>query len=302
MPDIVLIVQPATMLCIIYSYSTTFTEDGDSIYPLNTAGFFVTDDDNMFLIRATLTLENANPLYPDVTDQLFATSNNHFNVSQNGTSQLVIDAIGPQQLITLQTEFVDFLKTVQFTTDDQAPEVLRNLSLVVEEFPVGEAPSRPAYITITIIPVNDRPILNSSLISDDTLDRYLSSNQGFVASFLLSNSNAIDVDRRSSISLDFIGLAIVSNSHSDSLGFWQYWSRNDMDWVNLPVNISNCYPLLANPDTRIRFLPEPNLAKEDGMATFEYRAWDGSSQDFFCENATVELNASKLIQHRWWWV
>ena len=270
-------------------------EDGVPVYPLNTDELRVTDDDNAFLIRATLTLVNSNLLPSDVMDQLFATSNDRFSVSQNGTSELVVDAIGSQRLITSQQDFVNFLKTVQFTTDDQAPDVIRNLSLIVEEFPVGEAPSSPAYVPITVLPVNDRPILQSSLLAEATLDDYLSSNQGFTASFLLSNSSVDDIDRRSSISSDFIGLAIVLTSHPDSLGVWQYWSVAEMDWVDFPVELSNCYPLLINPDTRIRFSPVPNIAKEDGPAGIQYRAWDGSSEEFLCMNDTLELTAGKLI-------
>lgn len=257
---------------------------------MNASDFTVTDDDNTLLIRATLTLEYANPLYPDVTDQLFAVSTDHFNVSGNQSTRLVVDA---RQLVTLRSDFVDFLKTVQFATDEQAPDVVRNLSLIVEEFPIGEAPSRPVYVNITVLPVNDRPVLSSSLVSVTALDDYLLSNQGFMTSFLLSNSNVIDIDRRSSLSLDFIGLAIVSTSHRDSLGVWQYWSEDEMNWVIFPVNISNCYPLFIEPDTRVRFFPAPNEAKEDGVAVLEYRAWDGSSQEFSCSNDTVELASSK---------
>lgn len=267
-------------------------EDEESIFPLNT-NFNVTDDDNTFLIRATLTLESSSRLPSDVVDQLFASSNDRFNVSQNGTSQLQIDAIGPQRLVTFQSDFVNFLKTIQFTTNDQAPEIVRNLSIVVEEFPIGEAPSSPAYVSIMVTPVNDRPILNSSQITETVLNDYLSSNRGFNSSFLVSDSDVIDIDRLSSLSSDFIGLAIVSTSFPDSLGAWQYWSEEEMDWINFPENISSCYPFFVTPDMRIRFAPQPNLAKEDGTATIVYRAWDGSSREFNCMNDTPELTAGK---------
>ena len=227
-------------------------------------------------------------------DQLFATSNNRFNVSQNGTTQLIIDAIGTKRLITSQPEFVDFLKTVQFITNDQAPDIMRNLSLTVEEFPLGEATSSPAYVPITVVPVNDRPVIQSSQVSVTTLDDYLSSNQSFTPSFLLSSSDVFDIDRRSSTSNDFIGLAIMSTSQPDSLGVWQYWSEEEMWWIEFPVDLSDCLPLFVRPNERVRFVPQPNPTKEDGIATIGYRAWDGSSEIIDCSvNDTLELTYGK---------
>lgn len=275
-----------------YSYSVNFTEDGEPVFPLDVEDFRIEDDDNMFLLRATLTLVNS--YIPGVVDQLFASSNDRFNVSQNGTTQLVIDAVGPRQLITTQNEFVDFLRTVQFSTDDQAPDVVRNLSLVVEEFPLGEAPSSPYYLSINVMSVNDRPVLNASeVIEDVTIDDYLSSNPGFTPSFLLSATDVIDIDRDSSLSPDFIGLAIVSTSQPDSLGVWQTWSNDESMWVEFPANLSDCSPLLIGPDTKIRFQPSPNQDKEGGEATIEFRIWDGSSTLGDCLNDTFQCTVGK---------
>ena len=269
-------------------------EDGDPIYPLNTSDFSIDDDDNVFLIQATVTLENNNLLPPDVMDQLFAMSNDRFSVTGSRTTQLVIDAIGGRRLITTRPEFVDFLKTIQFITNDQAPDIVRNLSLVVQEFPLGEAPSRPAYVPIRVIPVNDRPVLQSSQVSDTTLDDYLSTNPEFTPSFLLSDSDAFDIDRHSSISDDFVGLAIVSTSQPESLGVWQFWSEEEMRWIEFPVDLSDCFPLFVRPNERVRFVPQPNQAKEDGVATLEYRAWDGSSEVIDCDvNDTLLLTLGK---------
>jgi hypothetical protein len=282
------------MLFIFCRHSDNFTEDGDIINPFNVSDFSVTDDDNIFLIQAIVTLENNDLLPVDVRDQLFAISNDRFNVTGNGTSQLVIDAVGGRRLITIQPEFVDFLKTVQFITNDQAPDIVRNLSLVVQEFPLGEAPSSPAYVPIQVIPVNDRPVLQSSQVSGIPLDDYLSTNPGFAPSFLLSDSDVFDIDRRSSISSDFIGLAIVSTSQPESLGVWQYWSDKEMQWMEFPVDLSNCFPLFVRPNERVRFVPQPNPAKEDGVATFDYRAWDGSSEIVDCDvNDTLLLTTGK---------
>ena len=275
-------------------HSDIFVEDGELINPFNASDFSITDDDNIFLLRATIRLENNDLLPQDVTDQLLAVSNDRFNVTGSGTTELVIDAIGGRRLITTQQEFVDFLKTVQFTTSDQASDTVRNLSLIVEEFPLGEAPSSPAYVPIRVITVNDRPVLLSSLVTESALDDYLSTNPGFSPSFLLSVSDVFDNDRRSSISNDFVGLAIVSTSQPVSLGVWQYWTVEEMRWIEFPVNLSNCFPLFIRPNERVRFVPLPNQAKEDGAAMFEYRAWDGSSEIVDCDvNDTLLLTPGK---------
>lgn len=276
-------------------HSDTFIEDGNPINPLDVSGFSIDDDDNIFLIQAIVTLENSNLLYSDVSDQLFAMSNDRFNVTGNGTTQLMIDAIGGRRLITTRPEFVDFLKTVQFTTDDQAPDVVRNLSLVVQEFPLGEAPSSPAYVPIMVKPVNDRPVLQSSQVLETTLDDYLSANPGFTPSFLLSSDDVIDIDRHSSISNDFIGFAIVSTSQPDSLGVWEYWNKR---WIEFPVYLSDCNPLFISPTERVRFVPLPNSAKEDGVATLEYRAWDGSSNITCDTNDTLSLTPGKSYRNK----
>lgn len=271
-----------------------FIEDEDPIYPLNTSDFSIDDDDNVFLIQATVTLENSDLFPPDVMDQLFAMSNDRFSITGNSTTQLMIDATGDRRLITTRQEFVDFLKTVQFTTNDQAPDIVRNLSLGVQEFPLGEAPSHPAYVPIRVVPVNDRPVLQSSQVSEIALDDYLSTNPGFTPSLLLFDSDVFDIDRRSSISNDFIGLAIVSTSQPESLGVWQYWSEEEMRWIEFPVDLFDCFPFFVRPNERVRFVPLPNQAKEDGVATFEYRAWDGSSEVIDCDvNNTLSLTPSK---------
>ena len=199
--------------------------------------------------------------------------------------------------MTTHYVFEDFLQTVRFITDDQAPHVVRNLSLVVEEHPLGEAPSRPAVVPIVILPVNDRPILNSIQCSVATLDDYLPINPGFYPSFLLSDTDVIDIDRSSPNSQDFVGLAIISAQATSGTGIWQYWNGT---WSDFPA-VSDCYPLLVDPEERVRFVPLPSYAETPGSvygsAALEYRAWDGSSRELICINGAADTLSGKFISY-----
>ena len=276
---------------LIIRYSRSFNEDGSEIRPLDTDQFFITDEDNSFLLQATLNIENADLLPPGVQDQLSISSTAIFNVSGSGTTSLFIEAIGPNRLITTHPQFVNFLRGVTFRTNDQASNLVRNLSVVVEEFPVGEAVRVPAYIPIRVLPINDQPILLSSQITQDLLVNYLpqeTQNLGFNASFLLSPNDVMDVDRLSESARDFLGLAVVDvGVVPPSLGVWQYRANEDSPWRDLPANLSRCSPLLADPATRIRFSPSPSVEGESGMTSLTFHSWDGSSVDSLCLTPTA---------------
>ncbi len=265
----------------------SFQEDGPAIFPFDTDDFSITDEDNSFIVQATITIENSESTAPNVQDQLMATGNDLFSVTGNGTTSLFIEAVGPTRLITTHSMLVTFLRSVSFTSNDQAASVVRNLSVVAEEFPVGEAARVPTFIPITIISTNDQPMLNSSRISEAVLMDYLPQdrqNLGFNSSFLLSSADVIDVDRETENSLDFIGLAITGvNIVPADLGVWQYRNGDStIQWMPFPGDLSSCNPHLVNPSMNIRFSPSPSINKADGVTNIEYRAWDGSSTDNPC--------------------
>ena len=257
------------------------------ISPLNSSELDITDEDNVFILQATLNIENAADLRENVLDQLIASSTASFEVSHRGNTTLCVEAIGPNRLITTHEQLEDFLRGVAYATDDQAPDVVRNLSVVVEEFPVGEAARTFTFIPIYIQPVNDQPVLPSSQVMQAPLTDYLpqeTENLGFNASFLLSPDNVTDIDRLSQISQDFIGLAIIGQVVI-GLGAWQY-RVGDSDWVDFPEDLSQCNPLFVDPSTRIRFSPSPNPDKLNENAGITYQAWDGSGRDSICTTLT----------------
>ncbi len=279
-----------------HSHTVVFIEDGLPVYPLDTPLFEIFDDDNVFLFQAMLTLINEQP--SNVTDQLFATSTDRFEVIGNGTRQMLIRAIGPSHFTTFQSQLIEFLRTVGYTTDDQAPYVSRNLSIVVAEFPVDEAPSAPFYLPITITPVNDRPVYtqSSSALTMITIDNYLpqeTNSPGMNASFFISDNEVVDIDRVSPISDDFIGLALTMAMAPAYLGSWQYWVGGE--WRNVRSDLTSCSPLFLRPEQRLRFLPAPNVEKMNGDVRIEYRVWDGSSDIVggACVNDTLQVTGGK---------
>ena len=272
------------------SYSVEYIEDGDPIFPFDIPEFSISDDDNFFLLIATVTIENADEITTtNYTDQLYIPAIDpanlfQFSIDGNGTSRIEITATGALRLFTPRDEFVILLRNVSFVTDDQAPYIVRNLSLIVEEYPLGETgPSLPGLINITVTPINDRPSLVSSQVSQASLDDYLPqdvNNPSFNTSFLLLEKDVEDVDRNVPNPTDFIGLAIVATDDG-GIGTWQYWYNGS--WVAI-----ECSPLLLSPEVRVRFSPAPSVNKLDGDVSITYRAWDGSS-NVACDNGDLSF-------------
>ena len=226
-----------------------------------------------------------------VNDQLFAAGNDRFSVVGSGTTQLTITAIGPRQYFTLKEDFVEFLQTVSFVTDDQAASDGHRIEIVVQEHPLeATLPSHPALIQVGISPVNDRPVILSTLRSRANLTGYLpeSINRGFSPSFLIDETNVDDIDL---VSPSFIGFAITSYTDGAS-GNWMLWINGT--WSPL-VQVSECLPQLVPPDGRIRFAPSPNPSKADVEVSLVYRAWDGSSESIECSQDSPVFSEQSAV-------
>ena len=223
-----------------------------------------------------------------VTDRLLANGNDNFRVEGSGGSELVITATGPRQFLTTQGDFIEFLKTITFVTNDQTGSSGHTVTLVVQEHPLATSPpSLPAIIQVVIIPVNDRPVIISTQQVQASLTDYIpeSLNRGFYPSFLLNESNVEDVD---SVVPAFVGLAITAVTGS---GQWMVWINDT--WVSLS-SVSECTPQLVAPEARIRFVPSPDPRKADTQASLVYRAWDGTSLIQCVNNTPLFTDQSAL--------
>ena len=239
---------------------------------LDTEDFSITDGDNVLIYQATLTITNA----VEGVDRLMATDDVGFTVRSNDQyTQLVITA---RNFFTQHFQLIEFLKTVSFNSTEQFDYSDRIVSLVVQEFPAVDTinpPSEPFLITVRIIGVNNRPVLLSTQIAEETLDNYIPNNPGFFPSHLINESDVFDIDRMSNMSQDIIGLAIVY-ADSEPLGSWERWT-DDQGWAEFPSTIDECSPEFVRDDERIRFMPAPNVIRISGTASIDYHAWDGSS-------------------------
>lgn len=278
------------------SATLTYIEDSpEPLFPLNISTFDITDEDNMFMMQATVAIENSQAISDSgATDRLTVPDStvDNFVVDGNGNSRVKIIAPGSLGLSTLRSDFIEYLRQLTFETDDQSPYIIRNLTVTVQEFP--NIISEPTSFFIEVTPVNDRPVLLQTRTSGSTLDDYLpqeTNNPGFNSSFLLLEADVDDIDRNSPIAQDFIGLAIVS-MENNGLGVWEYWAGDQ--WMVSPA-VNDCSPLFVTPYQRIRLLPAPSQDKIDGNAWFTYRVWDGSSSNLTCVNGSLEITAGMYI-------
>ncbi|QYZ68898.1 hypothetical protein JO391_14190 [Neotabrizicola shimadae] len=121
-----------------------------------------------------------------------------------------------------------------------------------------------ADFTLTIDPVNDRPILTPVAPAFATISEDAVTNTGrTVAPFL--GGAATDIDG------DPLGIAVTGQD--DGNGTWQFSLDNGATWSEFG-SVSDAGALLLRATDRVRFLPD---ALNGTTAEFTYRAWDGSA-------------------------
>ncbi|MDW8224024.1 MAG: cadherin-like domain-containing protein [Gemmatales bacterium] len=123
-------------------------------------------------------------------------------------------------------------------------------------------------MAITINNANDAPVIqqttaNMTSIAEDTFN-----SPGDTVQSLVQQLNIYDVDGPET------GIAVIGADVSN--GYWQFSTDNGVNWQILASSTvtpsdSNARVLLANANTRIRFVPNPNFF---GTATLTIRAWD----------------------------
>ena len=279
------------MVSIPAGYFIDYTEDEGAI-PVTNTTFQITDEDNNYLYKAKIYIANT-PTQYGVNDFLYILPHPDFVIVGNGTNSITATS---ESLITTHSVFQELLKNVSFETDDQSTDITRNLTITVEEFPLGETgPSAPVIIPIIINQLNDRPVFKVPLRTNVTLDNYLpliSNNPGFYPSFLANSSVVSDPDSNYPPNPDFIGLIIYNISIDSSLvGNWQYWSNGT--WINIST-VDICDPVFITPAQRIRFLPGPNFYQLSGKASFKYHIWDGTSTNI-CTNNTLRTDQQSPV-------
>lgn len=132
-----------------------------------------------------------------------------------------------------------------------------------------------ALFYLTVIPVNDAPILaQSTSLTIASIDEDSTDHNGISIQSLISNLTISDVD-----SLSKQGIAVYSVD--DTFGGWQYSVNGGNTWShfhaipNQFLDMSRMSRLLdASESHRIRFVPDENCY---GITTLLFRAWDQST-------------------------
>ena len=271
------------------SYIAEYVEDGASVAFLNITEFEVVAGDTDFFHSAVLTVTNPKMnldslTFPDTSVLVDITL-----LGQNTYSlTFTADKIGDILLSDVQ----DWLKMVVFSSGDQAPDYVRNISVVVKDSPLKRQ-SPTLYVSLRIKAVNDRPVISGTpLLSNVTLENYLpqsTNNPGYRVDDIINGSAVSDVDLT-----DPVFIAIFNASLTDGLlGKGEY--RKNGDWVEFPP-LSDCNPLLLVSTDRIRFKPIENFNKASGTASVKYRVWDNTSNPY-CINGTLRLTAESPVSN-----
>ena len=277
-------------------YQSSFTEDSAFTYIAETANISITDEDSVFLYQARVEVENTPTEYGPIVDSIIFpnSSSEQFLIEGNGTGNLIATA---KSFTLRHNDFINLIKSIRFMTDDQATNVTRNVSVVVEEYPLDESgASSPARIPVNIIQKNDRPVFGSPLISEDELVNFLPAeiaNPGFFPSYLATPSNVFDADSAFPLNPDIIGLSIHSVSDS-GIGVWQYKPVTSSSWHDIH-SVSHCMPQFLGDKERIRFLPSSGITMETTSTVyFNYSVWDGTSTDT-CNGNIVRMDEEVSI-------
>ena len=125
-----------------------------------------------------------------------------------------------------------------------------------------------AIATFDVVPVNDAPTtVGIGELVPVTGEN--ANNQGTLVSHLTVGQLFTDVDGPAE------GIAVIGLDTTN--GYWQYRLKNASTWQNMPsVSDQNALLLVADDDTRIRFIPTNSNFSGDISDALTYRVWDRS--------------------------
>ena len=273
-------------------YVVPYVEDGPNVNVFNHSGFGIIAGDTPFIKKAVVEITNpkmgANEfLYiPEIDPGV--------PVTITGQSSTVL-SIETNSILPVHrtSDYEQWLRCVQFSSDDQSPSECRYITLVVTDAQIGRS-SDVRTVTLCITAVNDQPVFHSSpLLSSSILKDYLpqdTNNPGYPANVFVDRTVVTDVDVP-----DPIGMSIFKTETQMGLeGVWQYWQ--DGAWIDFKNALDDCNSVLRLPMERVRFSPSPSAARKSGWTRFWYRAWDSSSTP--CNGAsTLSLTSTSSVSN-----
>ncbi len=164
------------------------------------------------------------------------------------------------------------LRKLTYINTSESPDITpRTVEVTVRD---GGKVSLPATVTITVVSVNDAPVLDPECaMTMSSIDEDSQPTNGMQVLDIINSGKKngascapiTDKDRDA-----LRGFAIIGAD--TTTGQWQYFAESDTNWVNFPV-VSNTSAVLLGELARIRFIPNLNF---NGQAGFSIRAWDRS--------------------------
>lgn len=148
------------------------------------------------------------------------------------------------------------------TSDDPSPNA-RSVSALIDNGASGV--SNSSTINISVIPINDAPIIGNATLASVNEDTNAPS--GATVSSLVGSSFQ-DVDRNSSLA----GIVVVANPENPSAGVWQY-SLQGTAWQPIGQVSTNAGLVLA-PQSRLRFKPAKDYF--GNVPSLTYRGLDNT--------------------------
>ena len=122
-------------------------------------------------------------------------------------------------------------------------------------------------VQITITPVNDAPVLDSSgFLSLAAIDEDATNPAGETIAQILASDGGGAITDADIGSVE--GVAVTSVD--DTNGTWQYSTNGGTNWLNFGA-VSDTQATLLDPTALIRFVPATDY---NGVSTFVFKAWD----------------------------
>ena len=253
------VVVDAIPIVLLSQTDISFTENGAAL--LLDPGMLVIDLDHTTLASARIRLIG----YAGAQDQLLFTNTGGMGNIAASYSAGVLDLNSAGQTATV-AEWEAALRSVTYLNTSDAPSTaLRRLLVTVND---GIADSAARQITLTVVAVNDAPLLTGSQdlapIGEDA-----TTNAGTLVSTLVAG-HVSDVDGGV-----LVGIAVTAVDNT--YGAWEYTTNGGANWYALAgVSETSALLLDVDADTAVRFVPNANW-NGTVAAGLTFRAWDHAS-------------------------
>ncbi len=254
------------------NFSTSFTENGSAVAILDTnAGILDFDDtdlesatvsltdietDDRFLFNGTAVTSNTSANATGVTGLTFDVSADGATLTFNGSAAM--------------TDYETVLESISFENTSENPVAGdRTIELTVND---GDVNSNTATSTITVVPVNDAPVLTSSAtmaLDDVQYDDTITPPSKTVADIIATSSVG---DPITDADGDPEGIAVVSVD--DTNGTWQFSTDSGTTWTDFSTVgiVASNNAVVLDTNAQIRFLPDGTESAQ--TLTMTFHAWD----------------------------